>query len=119
MATFVSAVVCTVALVCSPMTVKVIDGDTLRIGDERIRIIGYDAPETKGECAAESRLARRSTARLADLITQGPVVIDRQGLDRFDRTLAHVHVNDKNVAETLLSEGLMQVWKGHKAEWCK
>lgn len=119
MATFVSAIICTVALVCTPMTVQVVDGDSLKLGQERIRVRGYDAPEMDGNCARERRLARLAKARLADLVDDGPLIIEPDGLDKFGRTLADVSVSSKNVGETLHAEGLMQIWKGRKAEWCK
>ena len=36
----------------------VVDGDTLRMAERRIRLTGFDAPEMKGACPAESEAAR-------------------------------------------------------------
>jgi endonuclease YncB( thermonuclease family) len=40
--------------------VRVVDGDTIRLGRERIRILGIDTPETqnRARCNAEHRLPR-------------------------------------------------------------
>lgn len=46
----------------------VIDGDTIRCGAERVRIMGLDAPEIRARCTAEYRLAVQARARLSVLI---------------------------------------------------
>jgi len=48
----------------------VIDGDTIRLGAERIRILNIDAPETEGRarCNAERRLAAVATMTLTEII---------------------------------------------------
>ena len=69
-----------------------IDGDTLRCGRERIRLLAIDAPE-KGRCAAGRRCApgdpNRSTENLERALD--PIMtIERVGTDRYGRTLALV-----------------------------
>lgn len=70
----------------------VVDGDTLRCGPERIRLLGIDAPE-KGRCHSRRRcapgdpIASEANLRAA---AQGPLTITRVGRDRYGRTLALV-----------------------------
>jgi hypothetical protein len=70
-----------------------IDGDTLRCGAERIRLLGIDAPEMGGRCRPGRRCALgdsdASKAALADAAS-GPLTIQRVGTDRYGRTLALV-----------------------------
>lgn len=49
----------------------VIDGDTFKLGDRKVRIIGIDTPEVKARCPEEARLAEAATARLQELLNQG------------------------------------------------
>lgn len=54
----------------------VVDGDTIRIGQRRIRLTGFDAPEMQGECPAESEMARLAQAELARWLALGPFQLD-------------------------------------------
>ena len=78
------------------------DGDTFRNGRERVRIIGYDAPEM-----SQSR-GPAAKARLSQLLRSGTVTMVRHGKDKYGRTLALVYVNGKNVAEIMTAEGYVK-----------
>lgn len=72
---------------------SVIDGDTLRCGDERLRLLAIDAPEKPGQCRAGRTCAPgdpyASTRNLGEAV-RGAMTIRRVGTDRFGRTLALV-----------------------------
>ena len=76
-----------------------IDGDTLRMGQERIRLRGIDTPELTEPRGQEAR------QRLEQLLKEGPIRIVPHGQDIYGRTVADVFVNGRNVAETLKAEG--------------
>ena len=85
------------ALLAAPQaTVRctVVDGDTLRCGRERVRLLGIDAPELPGHCQAGRHCAPgdpfASTRSLRDALARGPVSIQRVGQDHYGRTLALV-----------------------------
>lgn len=71
----------------------VTDGDTIRCGDERIRLLGIDAPELPGHCRPGRDCVEgdpyASTSSLAAAMT-GQLSIDRVGEDHYGRTLALV-----------------------------
>lgn len=54
----------------------VVDGDTIRIGERRIRLTGFDAPELDGKCPAESEAARKAQAELVRWLAIGPFQLD-------------------------------------------
>ncbi|MEQ9519473.1 MAG: thermonuclease family protein, partial [Parvibaculum sp.] len=100
----------------------VTDGDTIRAGDERIRIIGIDTPELgkHARCAAEQNAAEKASDFLASALETGNVTITRQGKDRFDRTLAYVHINGRDIAETMIDLGLGRPYMGGRRNgWCE
>jgi endonuclease YncB( thermonuclease family) len=72
---------------------RVVDGDTLRCGNERVRLLGIDAPELAGHCQPGRRCApgdgNASTASLRRAI-EWSMAIERVGQDRYGRTLALV-----------------------------
>lgn len=72
---------------------RVTDGDTIRCGDERIRLLAIDAPEMPGHCRSGRRCAPgdpyASTDSLRAAMT-GSLTIDRVGEDHYGRTLARV-----------------------------
>lgn len=90
-----------------------VDGDTLAVTidghDERVRLLGIDAPET-GDCGANT-----AQARLQDLVdgqaltlTLDPIADD---IDRFGRVLAYIATDTHDdLAHTLLTEGLVSAW---------
>lgn len=83
----------------STLLVRVVDGDTIRVGSERIRLRGIDTPELS---ELEGPAAKR---RLEELLRSGSIRIEPRGRDVYDRLLADVFVNEQNVAEILRNEG--------------
>jgi endonuclease YncB( thermonuclease family) len=98
-----------------------VDGDTLRCGPERIRIIGLDAPEMHGACPLENRAARAARDRLSELLDGERFTLERRGLDRYQRTLAIVRRADgENIADILIREGHARPYsgRGRREGWC-
>lgn len=104
----------------------VVDGDTLRIGKRRIRIVGIDAPEVDGQCTAERDLARRSTRHLHALLNQGPFVMTARLDDMTDRYGRELRVlwreradgSRQSIAAEMREAGLAARYLGRKADWC-
>jgi micrococcal nuclease len=105
----------------------IIDGDTVAFGQERVRIINIEAPGiSEPNCEREEIFALRSRQRLQELITAGPVRIERTGHDNIGRTLARLFLADgRDVAEILVAEGLAVTWyegaearESRRQHWC-
>ena len=106
--------------------IRVIDGDTVELDGERIRLIEPDAPEiSKPRCNTELAKGLLASGRLRQLLA-GPVDIQRSGrTDRYGRTLASLIAKQGNVAIILIEEGLAVHYRpGHVAyqdrlaHWC-
>ena len=110
-------------LVVSPAwgDIRVVDGDTIAVDGEMVRIIGLDAPEThRPQCEAERRLGEAATARLRALVAEG-VTMQSHGRDRWHRTLAVVtDRRGRDVADVLIREGLARNYngRGRREGWC-
>lgn len=100
----------------------VVDGDTFKLGDRKIRITGIDAPEVIApKCPAEAALARRSAGRLRELLNQGPfeMVAHRlQRQDRHGRDLMVIRRGRSSIGRQLIDEGLAHRYIGSKRNWC-
>lgn len=87
---------------------QVTDGDTIRIGDARIRLKGIDAPEMDQTCSRGGRSYRcGETARraLIDLISGDAVKCNAAGRDRYQRILARCSVQGSDIGARLVEEG--------------
>jgi endonuclease YncB( thermonuclease family) len=100
--------------------VRVIDGDTFELGGERIRIADIDTPEVNGRCSAETALAARATARMSELLNEGPFELGAVGRDedRYGRKLRVVIRDGRSVGDRLVAEGLARTWTGRREPWC-
>ena len=99
-----------------------VDGDTIRLGDRRVRLLGIDAPEmTKPGCRAEADLAGRAADRLVELLNQGDfdMVAHRfRARDRHGRDLRKLTRGNVDIGATLIDEGLAHRFWGIKTSWC-
>lgn len=125
MSSTVVAFVCLAAnaFSCQQMPVRVIDGDTIVVRSEHIRLAGINAPEIKGQCADESAVALLAKERVVELVMGANLVIDRSGRDKYGRTLATVVAGDREIGKILVEEGLAKTWEkkmrpGLANYWC-
>lgn len=96
----------------------VVDGDTIWVNREKIRLEGFNTPELNGVCARERRLAVQARDELRQALNGHRFSIERNGQDRYGRTLATVRVDGINVGEDLIRKGLAHEWRGFKESWC-
>jgi micrococcal nuclease len=89
--------------------VKVIDGDTFRcIANQqlvKVRIREIDAPELKQPYGVESK------KYLQSLIERKNVSLEDEGVDLYNRTLAHVNVMGLSVSSEMVKSGSAWVYE--------
>ncbi len=100
----------------------VIDGDTLRDGEERFRVANIDAPErgARAECPEERALADASRAYVVEWVARARRV-EAQPMgrrDRYGRIVARIDIDGVDLGERLMARGLAQPWRGRKANFC-
>ena len=93
--------------ILAPCTVT--DGDTIRCGEERIRLLGIDAPEKPGTCRPGRTCAPGDPVASADslraALAGGGLTIRRTGKDRYGRTLALVAAGGVDLSCHQLAQG--------------
>jgi micrococcal nuclease len=98
----------------------VVDGDTFWLEGEKIRAMGFDAPEMgPPHCPKPGPLARTARARVLALLNVAPPSIERHGLDPFGRTLAVVSIDGRELGGILIGEGLARPYVPGETPWCR
>lgn len=91
------------------LIVRVVDGDTLVLaGNERVRLIGVDTPETKHPTKPVQPFGPEA-AEFTRRAVEGKQVtlrFDREKRDRYQRLLAYVYLKDWCLNEELIRAGL-------------
>ena len=86
----------------------VADGYTIRMGDERIRFSGIDAPEIKQTCIyqkLEFNCGEFSKNLLIEKIADQEVNCIRESKDQYGRTLAECFIGKESLSSYLVREG--------------
>lgn len=106
----------------TPTKTCFVDGDTLWLQGEKIRLKDFDTPEPQTSIcggAAEIALAKKASAKLIQLLNNNQWTIERFGRDRNGRTLATIRIGGTDVGDILISERLARRWPDGDEWWCR
>ena len=85
------------------------DGDTIRIGDTKIRIEGMDAPERDQLCADENfqnyPCGTKATEAMREIVGGKSVDCTISGLDRYGRSLGTCTVDGLDIGQEMVRDG--------------
>ncbi len=86
-----------------------------------IRVSGIDAPEIRGDCEKEKKLAIKARDFAKKFLSQGKVTLKNIDRDKYFRIVADVYVNDKSLAKELIKRGLALAYDGGAKlqNWCE
>ena len=105
----------------------VVDGDTFKLGDTSVRVVGIDTAEKDAECPAEALQAEASTKALQAWLNRGPFRMTHrldEPIDRYGRSLRTVYRLRPDGSEDRLADfmrregGARGYWGGGRGEWC-
>lgn len=89
---------------------EAVDGDTIRLAGDRVRLIGIDAPELAQTCTGANGQAWRcgevARAKMAGLLAGGKVACRTDGRDVYGRPLADCRVGDTDLGRAMVGAGL-------------
>jgi endonuclease YncB( thermonuclease family) len=84
---------------------RIIDGDTIDIGGERIRLWGVDAPEARQQCTARGNPGRSARSALARAVGGRTVTCAVRDHDDYGRTVAQCSVAGVDLGAAMVSQG--------------
>lgn len=88
---------------------RIVDGDTLVLGSEKIRLEGIDAPELAQTCLnADGRTwacGKQAKRHLQRLTSAGRVTCEGDALDAYDRRIATCYADGINVNAEMIRSG--------------
>jgi endonuclease YncB( thermonuclease family) len=97
---------------------SVIDGDTLSLGDARIRLFGIDAPEADQFCEVEQAsvpcgaIAREA---LVGFVAGATVRCDQQDTDRYGREVSRCYADGYDLSAGLARTGLAVAYRQYSS----
>ena len=87
---------------------RIIDGDTIHIKSNKIRLHGIDAPESKQTCKIDNQdcyCGKQSTKELKNLINNQKVECITNDVDRYNRYIAICFVDEININQWMVKNG--------------
>ncbi len=108
-------------------TTCVVDGDTVWLKGEKIRLKDFDTPETHTSFCTNNRrqrnyerlLGRRAALELLGLLNTNKWTIEYLGMDRSGkRLLATIRIDGKDIGDILIEKRLARRWPDGEEWWC-
>jgi endonuclease YncB( thermonuclease family) len=101
--------------------VRVVDGDTIHLGDSRIRLHGIDAPESDQACLDPQgepwACGDDATERLVALIGDEEVHCTQRDIDRYRRIIGECFAGETNLNAALVEEGLAFAYRRYSMDY--
>lgn len=101
-------------------TASVIDGDTIEIHGQRIRLHGIDAPESSQTCLTSGeawRCGAQAANKLSEKINRQTVTCDKRDIDRYGRIVAVCFAGGSDLNAWLVNEGLAVAYRKYSDDY--
>lgn len=101
---------------------SVVDGDTLTIHGQRVRLHGIDAPETGQTCTARGedfRCGQTAALVLADKIGRRSVVCEGNEHDRYGRLTAVCTLRGQDLNAWMVTQGWALAYRAYSSDYVR
>ncbi len=116
----VLALIATPALADVAGVASVIDGDTIEVRGQRIRLHGIDAPESRQLCRLDGKpwqCGKDAANALAEKIARRPLRCEDLGRGRHKRIIARCTVAGEDMGEWMVSQGLALAYRRYSLDY--
>ena len=99
---------------------RIIDGDTIAFGDQRIRLHGIDAPESKQTCTANGKpwnCGEEATFALAYLVGNHWIRCEEKDRDRYGRIVAVCYAGPHDLNAKMVSDGWALAYRRYSIDY--
>lgn len=100
--------------------IKVYDGDSIKVKGYNlifmVRLVGIDSPETGGKSYSGQPFSLKAKKFLEKKIAGKKIILKSYGIGGYNRQLAEVFLNEKNINLEILKAGLAEIYKGKPAK---
>ncbi len=99
---------------------SVIDGDTIEVHGQRIRLHGIDAPESRQLCRLDGKpwqCGKDAANALADKIARRPVACEDLGRDRYKRIIGRCTVAGEDMGGWMVLQGWALAYRRYSLDY--
>jgi endonuclease YncB( thermonuclease family) len=100
---------------------RIIDGDTIEMAGERIRLHGIDAPEVKQTCqrtdGSEYRCGDMATFALAEIIEKHWITCKGETRDRYGRRIAVCYAGPYDINAKMVRRGWALAYRKYSSDY--
>lgn len=101
---------------------RVIDGDTLEVAGQKVRLFGIDAPEHDQTCDRGGKswaCGQFSTQVLRDLVARGPLRCTVQDKDRYGRAVSICVVGGQDIGRLMVRAGAAEAYRRYSDRYVR
>ena len=102
-------------------SLRIIDGDTIILDSEKIRLYGIDTPEKKQKCKDKNGLSYPcgvvATNELKKIINSGQLFCRKKTTDRYSRSISICYVNGVNINSLMVKNGWALAYRKYSMDY--